>query len=89
VRKSRLEFSWRLLPYAGLKVRSLNRPCGLRFQEHPILSRVESLPVVQNPTLESSVSALVAEEKPGYVHPRLRFFVFLRSSSSHRSHKAK
>jgi len=29
--------------YAGLKVLSLNRLCELRFQEHPIPSRVESL----------------------------------------------
>jgi hypothetical protein len=28
MQKSKEEFSWRLLPYAGLKVRSLNRLCG-------------------------------------------------------------
>src|SRR6476646_4726430 len=42
VRKSRLEFSWRLLPYAGLKVLSLNRLRGLAFQERLLLSRVDS-----------------------------------------------
>src|SRR6476660_7677532 len=46
MQKSRSEFSWRLLPYAGLKVLSLNRLCRLMFQEHPILSRVESTATV-------------------------------------------
>src|SRR6476620_12064408 len=39
MQKSKEEFSWRLLPYAGLKVRSLNRLAGLRFQgKRPFLT---------------------------------------------------
>jgi hypothetical protein len=33
MQKSKEEFSWRLLPYAGLKVRSLNRLCAAALVE--------------------------------------------------------